>query len=171
MELWKIIKGFTNYELSNQGKLRNVKTKKLLKTYVITPNGKPYSTAVLRKTNQRKTYTLYIHRLVHSMFVGPIEEGLVIDHKDRDSLNNSWDNLQAVTRAENNRNRGSSLKRKYKGVYKTPSNKYQAKVTYNKKVIYIGTYKKEIEAAQAYDLKVIELGAFNSITNQELGLL
>lgn len=43
----------------------------------------------------------YIHRLVYETFIGPIPEGLVIDHIDNDFTNNRVWNLQAITKAEN----------------------------------------------------------------------
>lgn len=46
-----------------------------------------------------KHYT--IHRLVYEYFIGDIPDGYVIDHKDNDILNNSYENLQLITQNEN----------------------------------------------------------------------
>lgn len=44
---------------------------------------------------------LMVNRLVYSIFVGPIPDGHVVDHKDSNTLNNYYTNLQAITQAEN----------------------------------------------------------------------
>ena len=44
-----------------------------------------------------------IHKLVWETFNGKIPEGLEIDHMDNNRKNNNIDNLQLVTRGENNR--------------------------------------------------------------------
>ena len=43
------------------------------------------------------------HCLIYEVFVGPIPDGLQIDHKDNDKTNNRPDNLEPVTGLENMR--------------------------------------------------------------------
>jgi hypothetical protein len=45
--------------------------------------------------------TCQVHRLVVSAFRGPIPKGMVVDHLDCDKSNNSLENLEVVTREEN----------------------------------------------------------------------
>lgn len=52
-----------------------------------------------------RRFTEYVHRVVWMIHNGVIPNGLVIDHRDRNKLNNSIDNLRLVTRAVNNTNR------------------------------------------------------------------
>lgn len=52
-----------------------------------------------------KVVTKNVHRLVYETFVGPIPDDLVIDHINRNGLDNNLSNLRAVTVTENNRNR------------------------------------------------------------------
>lgn len=52
-----------------------------------------------------KRYTEYVHRIVWMLHHGVIPDGKVIDHIDRDKLNNHIENLRLVTRAVNNTNR------------------------------------------------------------------
>lgn len=52
-------------------------------------------------------YTSYLcHRLVWELFNGPIEEGLTIDHIDRNPLNNKIENLRCIANEFNVRNKG-----------------------------------------------------------------
>ncbi|MFA5378911.1 MAG: HNH endonuclease signature motif containing protein [Dehalococcoidia bacterium] len=45
---------------------------------------------------------VYLHRAIWEKLFGPIPEGCVIHHVDFDSLNNSPENLQCITRSEHN---------------------------------------------------------------------
>jgi hypothetical protein len=44
-----------------------------------------------------------VHRLVVMAFIGPIPDGLQVNHKDGNKTNNSISNLEIVTQAENMR--------------------------------------------------------------------
>ena len=50
-------------------------------------------------TIQGKTW--YIHRLVYQTFIGPLVEGLVIDHIDECKGHNFVTNLQQITQSDN----------------------------------------------------------------------
>lgn len=55
-----------------------------------------------RVSVDRKGYL--VHRLIWELFNGPLEEGLVIDHIDKNPSNNNIGNLRLVTNAVNSRN-------------------------------------------------------------------
>lgn len=55
---------------------------------------------------KRKLY--YVHRVIWEMFNGPIPDGMVIDHLDRNGMNNNLQNLCLKTFKENCRNRSLS---------------------------------------------------------------
>lgn len=87
------------YEISKDGKIRNVKSKKFLKQRV---NKKGYVEVSVKAFNVRP-----IHRLVAETWVKntrhkdvPIDE-LVVNHKDFNKQNNNADNLEWVTQKEN----------------------------------------------------------------------
>lgn len=94
-EIWKPIKGYEErYSISNLG---NVKSKdRLLKP---TNRGVGYLSVCLCKNNIKKTQD--IHRLVCSHFIGDVDN-LTVNHKDGNKQNNTLENLEIVTYAENN---------------------------------------------------------------------
>lgn len=49
-----------------------------------------------------KRSSLQIHRIVYAKYCGPLEQDLVVNHKDGNPSNNSPDNLELVTQSENN---------------------------------------------------------------------
>lgn len=51
--------------------------------------------------------TTGVHRVVWELHNGPIPEGMVIDHKDCNRVNNLIDNLQVCTYSDNNKFRYS----------------------------------------------------------------
>lgn len=83
-----------NYGINKDGEVINFKTKKLIKgsqrnNYLrVQINGHYYS----------------IHRLIYETFIGPIPEGMLIDHIDGNRSNNSLSNLRLTTQSENMKN-------------------------------------------------------------------
>lgn len=97
---------------------------------------------------------VYLHRFVLN-YTGR----KVIDHIDRNSLNNQKDNLRICTRSQNIRNsnkrQGSS---RYKGVrWHKGTGKWNARITFNYREYHLGLFSSEIAAAKAYDRKAKEL--------------
>ena len=97
-EIWKDVKDFPNYQVSNLGNVRNKKT------------GRPMHQKLGRDghymseflTNKGRENTQRVHRLVAEAFLGE-HPGLVVNHIDGNKLNNNVDNLEWCTAAENNR--------------------------------------------------------------------
>lgn len=79
----------------------------------------------------------------------------LVDHRDRNSLNNQRENLRSCTVAQNNQNRGkkrAKARSRYKGVAWTPHmQQWRARITLNKKLIHLGYFFDEADAARAYD--------------------
>lgn len=107
------------------------------------------------------------HRIIYSIFNnGNLLSYQIVDHIDRNKQNNNPNNLRIVTATENNRN---VTKRKnttsiYIGVsFHKIYKKFQAQIVVNGKLIYLGRFSSELEAAKAYNDYIIShnLSHFN----------
>lgn len=92
---WKKIKGFENYEVSDEGKVRNITTGFVLKQ----EDNRGYLRVVLY-INGKKTHKK-IHRLVAEAFIPNPDNKPQVNHRDEDKKNNSVRNLEWVTAKEN----------------------------------------------------------------------
>ena len=119
----------------------------------------------IRKNNGRTTYTnaivngqqVLMHRLIMSA-----KKGQIVDHINRNGLDNRRCNLRFVTKSENSMNSEPYYNRKYKGVYldkkkKDNCKKYWAYIWKDNKRYGLKYHKTEEEAALAYNKKAIEL--------------
>lgn len=94
-----------------------------------------------------------------------------VDHKNGDALDNRRLNLRIVTRMQNGRNRHrvSAKSSKFKGVCRgkngTP---WQANIRVNRKLLYLGCFNQERDAAMAYDRAAREHFGDHACTNSEI---
>ena len=102
-------------------------------------------------------FLVYAHVAAYVIMTGVWPEH-TIDHKDRNGLNNKWDNLRLATKSENSSNRGKRYNSRsgFKGVSKS-GNKWVARVTKDYKTVYLWSYSSKEEAHQAYKDKAREL--------------
>lgn len=100
-----------------------------------------------RKQVQGRQFEVKLHRFI----LGARPEDPIIDHRDRDKLNNSKINLRFCTYAQNTTNRaGKPGTSKYRGVRRqSDGSGWCAIHTLNGKSVYIGFYRNEENAAQA----------------------
>lgn len=112
----------------------------------------------------KKGYTAYAVRAVYvngkqeiirmHRFIANAERGQIVDHKNGDGLDNTRSNLRIVTHQENMLNT-----KKYKNSTSTmrgvsfKRGKWVAQITINRKVIHLGYFLSEKEAAIAYNQK------------------
>lgn len=96
-EEWKQIEYDNRYYVSNKGRIKSSITCKIL-------NIKPSKNGYLYlKLKDNKKYLL--HRLVVEHFIDKIPDDLVVDHIDRNKLNNNYTNLRIVDVSTNNKNK------------------------------------------------------------------
>jgi hypothetical protein len=103
MEEWRIIKDSPNYSVSNLGNVKNNKTTKILKKNL---KGGYYNISLSNEFN-RKTFK--VHRLVALEFITNPENKSDVNHKDKNKINNNIENLEWMSRLENNIHRCKGL--------------------------------------------------------------
>jgi hypothetical protein len=107
MREWVLVRGFPAYEISSDGMIRSIQTKRLLKptrsSCPTRPSTHYLKVGLYRPFRGGKRYWRYIHRLVLLSFVGPalVEGHTDVCHLDGNSTNNSLENLAWGSRAEN----------------------------------------------------------------------
>jgi len=94
---------------------------------------------------------LYAHRIIYTMFHGPIPEGMEIDHIDGNRSNNRIENLRCVDKATNLRAAAKRLRKTNKsgvtGVYYHKRHKgWVARIRVDGKIIDLGFRKDFFEA-------------------------
>ena len=167
MEIFKKVKGFSDYEVSNLGRVKSIARKiiyndgsvRILKEKILKPNltGSGYLKVSLCKEGKSKTRTN--HQLVAESFLGHTPNGmkLVIDHINGVKTDNRLENLQIISQRENSsKNRKGSSK--YTGVSLVKGrNKFRAQIVIDGKLINLGDFTDETKAAEAYQIALNNL--------------
>lgn len=128
------------YKVSNLGNVKGV-SGSLLKQDKC--SSKYYRIRLLGKT-------ISIHQLVAETFLNYKRDGTtktVVDHINKDKLDNRLSNLRVISNRENLSERGGTSK--YVGVHKQ-RNSWISNITLGGKLYYLGSYKTEEEAEIAY---------------------
>ena len=102
VEIWRTIKKFDNYSISNAGRVRSNITGRLKSQRVWINNaGNPALQVDLALNNE--DHTKLVHRLVAEAFIPNPEEYFFVTFKNKGEFDNcSVDNLQWSSRAHNN---------------------------------------------------------------------
>ena len=93
---------------------------------------------------------------MHKIITPRLSKGYVIDHINRNKLDNRLSNLRICTSIQNSYNT-SRINNKYKGVKKGSNNTWNAIISKDGKIHEIKNIKTEKEAAKIYDFMAEEL--------------
>jgi len=166
-ETFRTVSGFSDYEVSNYGRVISHKRGKprLLRPHVV--RGYVYYGLSLKG----RLRGVAAHRLVAMAFLDGISEGLQVDHIDGNRSNNHVSNLRFATRQENARNRSATTgsHSRFLGVAKDRwrPGRWKASIEVNmddeRRHLNLGHYRTEEEAAKVYNVAAVLI--FESFAN------
>lgn len=124
-------------------------------------SGREYAHGSIGKHGNRKTVML------HTFLIKP-GKGYTADHINGDGLDNRRCNLRLATPQENARNKRKIKQKtsKYKGVHKRENGKWRAAIRVNYKLINLGTFINEIDAAKTYNENALKFFGEYACLNQ-----
>ena len=172
-EIWKDIPNYEGYyQVSNLGRVRKYKTKKLrsifdekeelFKIHKQRVNGHGYYIITLRKLKEIKTFS--VHKLVAMAFLNHIPCGmkLVVNHKNFNKLDNRVENLEIVYTRENCNQKHIKSSSSYTGVSFHKTEKcFFSYIRIKSNRIHLGRYKSEKQASEMYELAVKLVDKYN----------
>ncbi len=162
-EIYKVIKGYENYSVSNLGNVKNNTTNKILKHGVM-KNGYHNVSLTINPFDKK---SLYVHRLVGLAFLENNENKSDIDHIDQNRGNNNLLNLRWATRSQNNYNTGMRITNTSgtKGVsFNKSKNKWEAYIQIDMMKVDLGCFVDKQDAINARVQKANEV--FGIYTNK-----
>lgn len=101
IEVWKKVKGFPNYRVSNLGRVKSLLHGKIKKFLTPCKIGKTSEYRSVCLSHQGKSRTILVHTIVLNAFIGPCPEGKQCRHKDGNPANNRLDNIYWGTPLKN----------------------------------------------------------------------
>lgn len=160
-EVWKNIKGFDGYQISSIGNvkslsriiLKNGKYPSLTKERILKPKINNNGYKEVQFSQLGKTCMKSVHQLVAIGFLNhkPCGYDLVVNHIDRNKLNNDVFNLELVTNRENSYHKHRNVSSKYVGVhFNKRTKKWISSIYINGKKIHLGTFLLEEDASNNY---------------------
>jgi hypothetical protein len=158
MENWKEIDGYDGmYQVSDLGNIKsfhfNMET--IMKPR---PNVKGYLYVNLSKDGAWKTK--YIHKLVAIAYLGHVPDGMnsVINHINFIKDDNRAVNLEITTNRDNSNRKHIQHTSQYTGVHWMKTKKrWRALIVVNGKQKYLGQFKSELDASEAYQKELLTI--------------
>ena len=167
-EVWKGVKGYKGiYEVSSFGRVKslsrlvNCKDGKIksLKQRILKPyDHRGYLFVILQLNGKIKRKG--VHQLVAESFLNHTVSGhkLVVNHVDFNSLNNEVSNLEVITQRLNANQKHMKSSSQYVGVnWSKYSSRWISRIWINGKSKYLGGFKDEIQAHNAYQKELKQL--------------
>lgn len=112
----------------------------------------------LSKTGYAQTDIDGKTKQMHRFIMGE-PENKIVDHKNRNRLDDRRENLRIYTKLQNGQNITTSETKTgtiYRGVfYDIKKKSYNVRFTYKKKYIHIGSFQTEIAAIEAFDMYIV----------------
>jgi len=154
------------YQISNFGTFKSFKSGKwkIIKGYISKKDGRRYFG--LSNGDNSKTVTAAVVIMMAFKGFKPCGNGLVVDHIDNDCTNDRLDNLQIISNRENlSKDRfGTS---EFTGVFWRKNNKKCiSQISINKCGVYLGSFIKENEAGEMYQLALENIEKYNGDAEQ-----
>ena len=155
-EIWKEVNEYQGvYEVSNLGRVKSTRTNKIRKLHLSKIG---YYTVGLCSNGIRKTE--YVHHLIARSFLNhkTSVQGKVIDHINNVKSDNRLENLQIITRRENNVKDKKNGTSKYTGVtWDKDRCKWRSVINNKLKKYHLGYFDNEEDASKAYKKKLKEI--------------
>ena len=159
-EIWKEYPNDSDFSVSNLGRVKvKARTSK---------DGRAFKGKILKQTlSSRKYYNVKInkytrtaHQLVAETFLDhtPCGYKLVVNHINFNKLDNRVSNLEIVTARENTNKKHLKSSSEFVGVYwNKKAERWTSEITINGSKKYLGRFKCELAAANAYQTALKEL--------------
>jgi len=151
MEIWKEVKGYEDYQVSNFGNIKSLKYGKeiIKKKFLNKKNGYYY----IGFSKNSKYSNFPVHQLVAMVFLNHKLCGhkLVVNHINFIKTDNRVENLEIVTNRENCNHKHLKSTSIYTGVsWCKIRKKWKTQIYINGKVKNLGRFNTEIEASKKY---------------------
>ena len=119
--------------------------------WCISGNGHKFYAARFVKKGPGKTKTIYLHREIMKP-----PAGLLVDHRNTNTLDNRRTNLRPATHSQNTCNRLKSKRKnvssQFVGVYLDKrTGRWISQIAYRRKKLHLGVFDTEMAAARAHD--------------------
>lgn len=154
------INGYESYVVCQNGDVIRADSGYIMKPHI---DKKGYKRIKLF-ANGKHSQAFLLHRVIATAFIKNDNRHPIVDHVDRNKLNNTVSNLRWVSYKESAANCGGHKKRRkslYKGVY--PSGKKWAAMSYGK---YLGVFSTQEDAARAYDIHTSRVAPHTAYLNR-----